>query len=214
MELYLDTGNIDEIREIAGWGILSGVTTNPSLLAREPGDHTAILKEICAIVRGPVSAEVTGLDAPSMVAEARTLAALGEQIVVKIPCTVEGIKATRALADASIPVNMTLVFSPVQAIVAARAGARYVSPFVGRLDDIGDDGVSTVEDIADIYHHYRFSTRIIFASVRHPNHVLRAALSGADIATIPAPVFRQMVAHPLTESGLEKFLADLKKRKP
>ncbi len=212
MELYLDTGNIQEIRAIAEWGILAGVTTNPSLLAKEHGDYKTNLKEICSIVKNPVSAEVTAVDSASMVQEAKELARISEHIVIKIPCTSEGIKATKHLADQSIPVNMTLIFSPLQALVAARAGARYCSPFVGRLDDIGEEGVKTVETIIHIYKNYGFSTKVIFASVRHPNHVLQAALIGADIATIPYSIFIQMIRHPLTDIGIEKFLADWKKR--
>jgi transaldolase len=212
MELYLDTGNIQEIQEIARWGILAGVTTNPSLLAKERGDYQSILKEICSIVKGPVSAEVTALDSDTMVTEARELYRISEHIVVKIPCTAAGITATKSLSLEKIPVNMTLIFSPIQALVAARAGARFTSPFVGRLDDIGEEGIKTVEAIVRIYKNYGFSTKIIFASVRHPNHVLEAALIGADIATIPYTVFRQMIQHPLTDIGLEKFLADWHKR--
>lgn len=210
MQLYLDTGNLDEIKEIAGWGVVDGVTTNPSLLAKEKsrGDYRRLLTQICDIVQGPVSAEVTAEDAEGMLKQAKSLVKLSEHIVVKVPCIPEGLKATSAMFEEGIGVNMTLVFSPLQAILAANAGAAYVSPFVGRLDDIGQEGIDEVAKIRQIYDNYDIDTQIIFASTRHPEHVLQAALIGADICTMPAKVFRQMVKHPLTEAGLRRFLDD------
>ncbi|MCK4334954.1 fructose-6-phosphate aldolase [candidate division WOR-3 bacterium] len=213
MQLYLDTGNIDEIKEIAAWGVLDGVTTNPTLLSREKGrgDYRTLLKEICDVVQGPVSAEVTALDAEGMVRQAQSLSKISEHIVVKIPCIPEGLKATGVLFEEGIHVNMTLTFSPLQAILAANAGATYVSPFVGRLDDIGHEGINQVARIREIFDNYGIDTRIIFASTRHPEHVMQAALIGADICTMPAKVFRQMVKHPLTDIGLKRFLDDWEK---
>jgi transaldolase len=212
MELYLDTANVDEIREIASWGILDGVTTNPSLMAKEKGDYKKILKEICDIVKGPVSGEVLGLTVDEMVGEARELSKISEYIVIKIPCTIDGLKATKILSGEKIRVNMTLVFSPNQALLAARAGAMYISPFVGRLDDIGNPGIEVVNDIVTIYKNYNFKTKIIFASVRHPEHVRQAALLGVDICTIPYKVFKQLVHHSLTDVGITRFLEDWKRR--
>uniref|UniRef100_A0A7V0Z7H6 Probable transaldolase n=1 Tax=candidate division WOR-3 bacterium TaxID=2052148 RepID=A0A7V0Z7H6_UNCW3 len=212
MELYLDTANLDEIREIAQWGILDGVTTNPTLMARERGDYKKILKEICDIVKGPVSGEVLGLKVDEMVNEARELSKISEYVVIKIPCTVDGLKATKVLSNDGIKVNMTLVFSSNQALLAAKAGAAYVSPFVGRLDDIGNPGIEVVNDILTIYRNYNFKTKIIFASVRHPEHVRQAALLGVDICTIPYKVFTQLIRHSLTDVGIKKFLEDWQKR--
>ncbi|MEO0226347.1 MAG: fructose-6-phosphate aldolase [candidate division WOR-3 bacterium] len=212
MHLYLDTANIEQIREIAAWGILDGVTTNPSLMAKEKGDYKKILKEICDIVKGPVSAEVLSLESEKMVNEARELAKISEYIVIKIPCTVEGLKATRILVKEGVKVNMTLVFSPNQALLAARAGATYISPFVGRLDDIGHKGVAIVKEIVTVLKNYNFPTKIIFASVRHPDHVREAALLGVDICTIPYNVFVQLIRHSLTDIGIERFLKDWQKR--
>jgi len=212
MELYLDTANLDEIREIAQWGILDGVTTNPSLMARERGDYKKILKEICDIVKGPVSGGVLGLKVDEMVNEARELSKISEYVVIKIPCTVDGLKATKILSKDGIKVNMTLVFSSNQALLAAKAGASYVSPFVGRLDDIGNPGIEVVNDILTIYRNYNFKTKIIFASVRHPEHVRQAALLGVDICTIPYKVFTQLIRHSLTDVGIKKFLEDWQKR--
>jgi len=212
MKLYLDTANIDEIREIAQWGILDGVTTNPSLMAKEKGDYKKILKEICDIVKGPVSGEVISLKADEMVKEARELSKISEYIVVKIPCTVDGLKATKILSKEGINVNMTLVFSSNQAILAAKAGAAYASPFVGRLDDIGNPGIEVVNDMLTVYRNYNFKTQIIFASVRHPEHVRQAALIGVDIATIPYKVFIQLIRHSLTDVGITKFLEDWRKK--
>jgi transaldolase len=212
MKLYLDTANIEEIREIAGWGILDGVTTNPSLMAKEKGDYKKILKEICEIVRGPVSGEVISLDAPGMVKEARELNRISEYIVVKIPCTVPGLQATKTLTGDGIRVNMTLVFSPNQALLAAKAGATYASPFVGRLDDAGNPGVPVVREILEIYRNYELKTKVIFASVRHADHVREAARIGSHIATIPCKVFRQLIQHPLTDVGIDRFLKDWQSR--
>jgi transaldolase len=210
MQLYLDTGNIDEIAEIAGWGVVDGVTTNPSLLAKEKGkgDYRELLARIADIIKGPVSAEVTAEDAGGMLKQAESLIKISEHIVIKVPCIPQGLKATAAMFEEGIRVNMTLVFSPLQAILAANAGAVYVSPFVGRLDDIGHEGIDEVAKIREIYDNYDIDTQIIFASTRHPEHVLQAALIGADICTMPAKVFRQMVNHPLTEAGLKRFLDD------
>lgn len=212
MKLYLDTANIEEIREICQWGILDGVTTNPTLMAKEKGDYKKILKEICDIVQRPVSAEVLSLKVEEMIKEARDLSKISEHIVIKIPCTVEGIKATKALAEEGIRVNMTLVFSVNQAILAAKSGASFVSPFVGRLDDIGNPGMEVILDILQVYKNYDFKTQIIFASVRHPEHVRQAALAGVHIATIPYKVFIQLIKHPLTDVGVERFLKDWQKR--
>ncbi len=212
MKLYLDTANINEIREIAAWGILDGVTTNPSLMAREKGDYRAILKEICDIVKGPVSAEVMNLESSGMMQEARDLSKISEYIVIKIPCTTQGLVATKALTGDGIRINMTLVFSPNQALLAAKAGATYVSPFVGRLDDAGNPGVPVVKEIIDIYRSYGFKSQIIFASVRHPEHVRQAALIGSHIATIPYKVFTQLIRHPLTDIGIERFMKDWQNR--
>ncbi|MEO0184823.1 MAG: fructose-6-phosphate aldolase [candidate division WOR-3 bacterium] len=212
MKLYLDTANIDEIREIAQWGILDGVTTNPSLMAKEKGDYKKILKEICDIVKGPVSGEVISLKSDEMIKEARDLSKLSEHIVIKIPCCVDGLKATKVLSKEGINVNMTLIFSANQALLAAKAGAAYASPFVGRLDDIGNPGIEVVNDIITVYKNYNFKTQIIFASVRHPEHVRQAALIGVDICTIPYKVFVQLVKHALTDAGIAKFLEDWHKR--
>jgi transaldolase len=214
LRLFLDTANIDEIREAVGWGVISGVTTNPTLVAREQGRTFAeILREITDVVPGPVSAEAISLDAPGMIAEARTLAAAAENIVVKIPMTPEGLKAAKTLAGEGIRTNVTLVFSANQALLAALAGASYVSPFVGRLDDAGHDGMQVVRDIAQIFEIHGLESEIIAASIRHPLHVIDAAKAGADIATVPMKVLRVMVSHPLTDRGIEMFLADWKKVK-
>ncbi len=213
MKIFIDTANLDDIREIAEWGILEGATTNPSLLAKEGKDPQKVLKEICELVNGPVSAEVVSLKADGMVKEARELAKIHENIVIKIPFTVEGLKAVKALKEEGIRTNVTLVFTPIQALLAAKAGASFVSPFVGRLDDIQSRGMEMVEDIVTIFENYDLDTEIIVASIRHPMHVLEAALMGAHIATIPPKVIRQMVKHPLTDIGIERFLEDWKKLK-
>jgi len=211
VRLFLDTANIQEIREALSWGVISGVTTNPSLVAREGREFRPMIREIAEIVDGPVSAEAASEDAEGMIAEARELAAIAENVVIKLPMGVPALKVTRALADEGIPVNMTLIFSANQALLAALAGAAYVSPFVGRLDDIGHDGMDLVAEIVGIFSEYGLGTEVIAASVRHPAHVLAAARVGSDIATIPFGVLEQMVRHPLTDSGIAKFLADYRK---
>ncbi|MEW6275001.1 MAG: fructose-6-phosphate aldolase [Bacillota bacterium] len=208
MKLFLDTANIEEIKEAYALGVISGVTTNPSLIAREGRDFRQVVQEIAAIVDGPISAEVIGSTAPEMVAEAEALAAIHPNVVIKIPVTGEGLKAVKALAEKKIKTNVTLVFSANQALLAALAGAAFVSPFVGRLDDIGHDGMALVADIVEIYRNYDFPSQVIAASIRHPLHVLLAAKAGADIATVPYQVLKQMLAHPLTDLGIKKFLAD------
>lgn len=212
MKLYLDTANVEQIREIADWGVLDGVTTNPSLMAKEKGDYKKILKEICDIVKGPVSGEVISLEKDGMIKEARDLSKISEHVVVKIPCTVNGLKATKVLAKERIRVNMTLVFSPNQVLLAARAGASFISPFLGRLDDIGNPGMNVVYDGMDILNNYDLNSEMIFASVRHPEHVRQAALAGVHIATIPYKVFKQLIKHPLTDVGIERFLKDWQNR--
>jgi transaldolase len=211
MKFFIDTANVEEIRKANELGMVDGVTTNPSLAAKEGRPFEELILEICSIVEGPVSAEVVSLDAGGMVAEAEKLASLAENIVVKIPLIEEGLKAVRILSDKDIPTNVTLCFSPLQALAAAKAGARYISPFVGRLDDIAATGMELVEQIITIYNNYGFETEVIVASVRNPLHILEAALMGADIATIPFKVIQQIVKHPLTNIGLDKFLADWKK---
>jgi len=211
MKFFIDTANIDEIKEALSMGMVDGVTTNPTLIAKEARSFKEIITEICEIVNGPISAEVISTDHYDMVKEARELAAIHENIVVKIPMTTDGLKATRKLSDEGIRTNVTLVFSPLQALMAAKAGAAFVSPFVGRLDDISQDGLVVVEQIAEIYSNYAFDTEIIVASVRNPLHVLEAALLGADIATIPFNVLSKLAAHPLTDIGLKAFLDDWQK---
>jgi len=212
MKFFIDTANIDEIREVKALGMCDGVTTNPSLMAREGRTDTdALLKEICAIVQGPVSGEVTALDAEGMIVEGKRLAALDPHLVVKVPTTYAGLQATAALAAEGIRVNATLVFSASQALLVAKAGAAYVSPFVGRLDDVSEDGMQLIADIVEIYQNYEYETEVIVASVRHPLHVVDSALLGADIATIPPSVIKKLVAHPLTDKGLANFMADWEK---
>ncbi len=213
MKIFIDTANLEDIREIASWGILEGATTNPTLLSREKGEPVEILKEICELVKGPVSAEVVALSWENMVKEARELAKIHENIVIKIPFTIDGIRAVRALSGEGVRTNVTLVFSPIQALMAAKAGASFVSPFVGRLDDIASYGMNVVEDILTIFENYEIETEVIVASVRHTMHVLEAALMGAHIATIPPKVIRQMVKHPLTDIGIDRFLKDWQKTK-
>ncbi len=212
MKFFIDTANVDEIREAHLMGMADGVTTNPSLIAKEGRDFEEVIKEICTIVDGPVSAEVIALDTNGMVIEARELAAIHENIVVKIPMTVDGLKAVRVLKEEGIKTNVTLVFSPLQALMAAKAGAAYVSPFVGRLDDLAQDGLVLVEQIVDIYSNYGYETEIIVASVRNPLHVLESALMGAHIATIPFNVLSKLAAHPMTDKGIKAFLDDWNKR--
>lgn len=206
----MDTANVEEIREAHSWGVVAGVTTNPTLVAREGRVFREVIGEICSIVDGPVSAEVISLEADGMIREAREVAAWADNIVVKIPMTCEGLKAVSVLSGEGIDTNVTLVFSPTQAILAARAGASYVSPFVGRLDDISFDGIGLVADIAEIYAVHGIDTEIIAASIRHPMHVIQAAKAGAHIATVPFSVLKSMSAHPLTDKGIERFLADWK----
>jgi len=211
MKFFIDTANLDEIREAESMGMADGVTTNPSLIAIEGGDFETIIRRICEIVDGPISAEVIAVDHETMVKEARELAAIHDNIVVKIPMTVDGLKAVRQLAEEGIKTNVTLVFSPLQALMAAKAGATYVSPFVGRLDDLSQEGLLLVEQIVEIYSNYAFDTEIIVASVRNPLHVLESAMLGADIATVPLGVLKKLAAHPMTDKGLKAFLDDWKK---
>lgn len=211
MKFFIDTANVEQIREAASIGILDGVTTNPSLLSKEKGKPLDIFKQICQIVDGPVSAEVLALDWEGMVDEGRELANIHKNIVIKIPMTKEGLRAVKVLTEDGIKTNVTLIFSAVQALLAARAGATFVSPFVGRLDDISSEGMELVSQIRQIFDNYHIQTEIIVASIRHPMHVVEAAMIGADIATIPFKVIEQLSKHPLTESGIEKFLDDWKK---
>ncbi len=211
MKFFIDTANVKEIREAASLGVVDGVTTNPSLIAKEGRDFKQVIAEICSIVDGPISAEAVSLKADEMVAEGEALAKLHKNIVVKLPMTRDGLKATKVLAGKGIKVNMTLVFSASQALLAAKVGAAYVSPFVGRLDDISHYGMDLVNQIITIYDNYGYDTEVIVASVRNPLHVVDAALAGAHIATIPFSVIDQLVQHPLTDIGIEKFLADWKK---
>jgi transaldolase len=213
MKFFIDTANIDEIKEAASIGILDGVTTNPTLIAREEGHPTEILKQICQIVDGPISAEVVALDWEGMVSEGTELAKIHDNIVVKIPITKEGLKAIKALSSNGIRTNVTLVFTALQALLAARAGASYVSPFVGRLDDISSVGMESVSQIVQVFGNYSIQTEVIVASIRNPVHVLDAALMGADIATIPFKVIEQLTKHPLTDRGIENFLKDWEKVK-
>ena len=208
MKIFLDTANIDEIKEGASWGIVDGVTTNPSLIAREGRDFKEVVKEICEIVDGPISAEVISEDSEGMIAEAKELVKIHKNIVIKIPMTVEGLKAVSVLSKENIKTNVTLIFSANQALLAAKAGASYVSPFLGRVDDIGSEGMELVRSIVEIFDIYGFDTQVIAASVRHPLHVTDAALAGSHIATIPMKVLQQMVKHPLTDKGIESFMKD------
>ncbi len=212
MKLFVDTGSIKDIEAIAALGILDGVTTNPSLLAKEPGDFRQNLKRICEIVKGPVSGEVTATDFAGMLQQGHDIAKIDPHMVVKVPLTREGIRACKTLSGEGIPVNVTLVFSASQAILAAKAGATFVSPFVGRLDDVGTNGMDLIREIVDIYTNYeRFTTQVLVASCRHPIHIVLAARMGADICTCPPAVIEQMFNHPLTTIGLEKFLKDWEK---
>jgi len=211
MKFFIDTANVEEISEAKNMGMADGVTTNPSLIAKEGRDFKEIITEICEIVDGPISAEVIALDAEGMISEARELAKIHKNIVVKIPMTIDGMKAVRTLSDEGIGTNVTLVFSPLQALMAAKAGATYVSPFVGRLDDLSQDGMNLVEQILTMYTNYGFETEVIVASVRHPLHVLSAGMMGAHIATIPFKVLDKLAAHPMTDKGIEAFLADWNK---
>jgi len=211
MKFFIDTANIDEIKKAKEYGLVDGVTTNPTLVSRENKEFKTLIKEICDTVEGPVSAEVISLKYEGMIEEARDLSKLAENVVIKIPMTDEGIKAVKTLSSEGIQTNVTLVFSPLQALLAAKAGATFVSPFVGRLDDISHDGMELIEQILEIFSNYAFETEVIVASVRNPLHVLDAARMGAHIATIPFKVLMQFVKHPLTDIGIERFLADWKK---
>ena len=213
MKFFIDTANIDEIKKANELGLLDGVTTNPSLVAKEGREFKDLIKEICSIVDGPVSAEVVSTDAVGMVAEARELATIADNIVIKIPLIKEGLKAVKILSGEGIKTNVTLCFSAVQALMAAKAGADYISPFVGRLDDIGQTGMELIEQIIAIYEAYGYETEIIVASIRNPLHVLDAATMGADIATVPYKVMEQLIKHPLTDIGLANFLKDWEKTK-
>jgi transaldolase len=209
LEIFLDTANVDEIKEAVDWGVISGVTTNPTLIAREEGaDFHEIIREICELVQGPVSAEVISQDLNGILREARELASIDSHVVVKIPVTPEGLSAVKVLSGEGVRANVTLVFSALQALLAARAGAAYVSPFIGRIDDTGQEGMDVLDDIMGIVENYQFSTEVIAASIRHPQHVLEAARIGADIATVPFNVLKMMFRHPLTDRGIERFLAD------
>jgi transaldolase len=211
MKLFADTGNLKELEPLASLGILDGVTTNPSLMAKESGDPRQILKQICQLVKGPVSAEVVATDAAGMIREGRELASIDEHIVVKVPFTKDGVKACKTLASEGKRVNVTLIFSATQAWLAAKVGAAYVSPFVGRLDDVGTTGMGLIREIVDIFDNYEFGTEVLVASVRHPIHIVEAARMGADVATCPPAVIEQCFKHPLTDIGLAKFLADWEK---
>jgi transaldolase len=211
MKLFVDTGNLKEIESLAALGVLDGVTTNPTLLAKEGGDYRQILKQICQTVKGPVSAEVVATDTAGMIREGRDLASIDEHIVVKVPFTKDGVKACRALSSEGKRVNVTLIFSATQAWLAAKVGASYVSPFVGRLDDIASTGMNLVREIVDIFDNFEFPTEVLVASVRSPVHIVEAARMGADVVTVPAAVIEQCFKHPLTDIGLEKFLKDWEK---
>jgi len=211
MKFFIDSANIDDIKNGISLGMVDGVTTNPSLIAKEKRNFEEVVKEILELVDGPVSLEVVSTDVQGMVREGEKLVKMGDNAVIKVPMTTEGLKATKILAHNGIKVNQTLIFSPVQALMAAKAGAAYVSPFVGRLDDVCHDGMEIVEQIITIYDNYGFETEVIVASVRHPRHVLEAALIGADVATIPLKVIEQLARHPLTDKGIDLFLADWKK---
>lgn len=208
MKIFIDTANVSEIVEANSWGIIDGVTTNPSLIAKEGRDLQEVINEICSIVDGPISAEVISLEADKMVEEAMELVKLHKNIVIKIPMCIEGLKAVKVLSDKGIKTNVTLIFSSQQALLAAKAGATYVSPFVGRVDDIGTRGIELINEISNIFKMHNISTEIISASIRNPIHVSECALAGSDIATIPFGVLKQMAKHPLTDIGIEKFLAD------
>ena len=214
MKFFIDSANIDEIKEIASLGLLDGVTTNPSLVAKESGqkNFNKIIKTICGIAKGPVSAEVLSTDYDSMIKEGKMLSKIDKNVVVKLPMTIDGIKATKYLSQKKLPVNVTLIFSPSQALIAAKAGAAYVSPFIGRLDDISTNGMNLVQDISEIFMNFGFPTEILVASVRNPIHVVEAAKMGADVATLPYKVLMQLFNHPLTDIGLEKFLKDWNKK--
>lgn len=211
MKLFIDTANVEHIKEVASWGVLSGVTTNPSLIAKEGRDFRQVIEEICAIVDGPISAEAVSLDAEGMLKEAREYSEWHDNVTIKLPMTDEGLKATAGCTKEGIQTNVTLIFSPMQALLAAKAGATYVSPFVGRLDDISHVGMELVQTIVSMYDNYSIETEVIVASIRNPLHVVDAALLGAHISTIPYKVFKQMLHHPLTDKGIQAFLDDWEK---
>ena len=213
MDLYLDTANLASIKKFNQMGILDGVTTNPTLVAKEPGEFEEIVAEICKEVRGPVSAEVVSTDYDGMVREAKHLSAIAKNVVVKIPIIAEGLRATKTISTMGIPVNMTLIFSANQGMLAAKAGASYVSPFIGRLDDIGQRGMTVVEELVTIRNNYKLKARVLVGSIRHPQHVIEAAKAGADISTMPPEVMEKMIQHPLTDAGLKRFLDDWNKAK-
>ena len=212
MMLFLDTGNTKEIKEAASWGVLDGITTNPSLVAKEGRSFKDLLKEICTLVDGPISAEVVSVEADAMVKEGKDLATVHKNIVVKVPLIPEGLKACKTLTSQGIRVNVTLCFSPTQALLAAKAGAWCVSPFIGRLDDVSSNGMELIRDIVTIFRNYQYKTKVLVASVRHPMHVVEAGKIGGDICTMPMSVFKQLAQHPLTDIGLKKFLADWEKQ--
>jgi transaldolase len=211
MKIFIDTGSLKDIRTLAELGVIDGVTTNPSLMAKESGEPRQIVKEICRIVQGPVSAEVVATDTEGMLREGRDLATIDEHVVVKVPFTRDGVRACRTLASEGIKVNVTLIFSATQALLAAKVGASYVSPFVGRLDDIATDGMRLIEEIVEIFDNYEFGTEVLVASVRHSIHIIQAARMGADVCTCPPAVIDAMFRHPLTDIGLERFLKDWEK---
>jgi transaldolase len=213
LKIFLDTANIEQIREAVALGVVDGVTTNPTLISREEGKFEDVVRQICELVDGPVSAEVVSLDCAGMVEEAKKLVQIHENVVIKVPMTREGIKALHELRDLGIRTNCTLVFSSNQALLAAKAGATFVSPFIGRLDDAGHCGMDLIREIMDIYENYAFETEVIVASARHPQHVVEAAVAGADIVTIPIGVFDKLFRHPMTDRGIESFLADWEKVK-
>lgn len=213
MKFFVDSADANEVREAASWGLADGVTTNPSLIAKTGRPYADVLRDLCALVDGPISAEVVATDAATMFEEGQKLARLHPNIVVKCPLTIEGLKATKALSARGIRVNVTLIFSPLQALAAAKCGATYLSPFVGRLDDIGQDGFGMVQQLVRILKNYSYTSQVLVASIRSPGHLLRAAEAGAHIATLPLTVMRQMLYHPMTDSGLESFLADWHKTK-
>jgi transaldolase len=208
MQLFIDSADLNEIREAAAWGTIDGVTTNPSLIAKNGGDFAKVIASICSIVDGPVSAECVEVEAAAMVAEGKRIAAMHANIVVKVPLTQDGLKCVKQLTDANIRTNVTLCFSTAQGLMAAKAGATYISPFIGRLDDLAYDGMQVVRELCDIYQRHNLRTQVLAASIRHPRHVVDAALAGAHVATVPFKILRQLTAHPLTDIGVQQFLAD------
>ena len=213
MDIYIDTANLDEIKRAASLGVLDGVTTNPSLVAKEGVDFRTRLEEICQVVQGPVRAEVVAIEHDAMIAEAEPLIQIAPNIVIKLPCIEEGLRACKTLSDRGVKVNMTLCFQPLQALLAAKAGAFLISPFVGRIDDVGGDGMEVVQQIRQVYDNYSYTTKILTASIRHPQHMVQAAMMGSDAATAPLKVIQQMMKHPLTDVGLKRFLDDWEKAK-